>query len=97
VLQIGDRVRIVAPRDRMPDIGGLLGDSERGTGEIEGAGFALGLVVGLLLGVLEFPLPGGASVSLGLAGGPLVVGLVLGRLRRTGPFIWALRSRRRRR
>ena len=42
VLQIGDRVRIVAPRDRMPDIGHLLGDSERGTGEVEGAGFALG-------------------------------------------------------
>ena len=68
----------------------LLGDSERGTGEVEGAGFALGLMIGLLLGVIVFPLPGGASVSLGLAGGPLVVGLVLGRLRRTGPFIWAL-------
>ncbi len=90
VLQIGDRVRIVAPRDRMPEIGHLLGDSERGTGEVEGAGFALGLVLGLLLGVIEFPLPGGSTVSLGLAGGPLVAGLVLGRLRRSGPFIWAL-------
>ena len=91
VLQIGDRVRIVAPRDRMPDIARLLGDSERGTGEIEGAGFALGLVLGLLLGVLEFPLPGGASVSLGLAGGPLVVGLVLAYLVTLGqPYFWEI-------
>ena len=49
-----------------------------------------GLMLGLLLGVIIFPLPGGGTFSLGLAGGPLVVGLVLGRLRRTGPFIWAL-------
>ena len=90
VLQIGDRVRIVAPRDRMPEVAPLLGDSERGTGEVEGAGFALGLMLGLLLGAIVFPLPGGGTVSLGMAGGPLVVGLVLGRLRRTGPFIWAL-------
>jgi putative transport protein len=36
------------------------------------------------------PLPGGASFRLGLAGGPLVVGLVLGRLGRTGRLVWTL-------
>jgi putative transport protein len=87
---VGDRVRVVAPRDRMGEVAALLGDSERATGEVDPTGFALGLVLGLLLGVLSFPLPGGGAVELGLAGGPLVVGLVLGRLQRTGPLIWAL-------
>ncbi|HEY6079978.1 MAG TPA: transporter, partial [Polyangiaceae bacterium] len=49
----------------------------------------LGITLGLLLGAVSVPLPGGASLSLGLAGGPLVVGLVLGRLGRTGPLVWA--------
>jgi putative transport protein len=46
------------------------------------------LALGLLLGAIEVPLPGGGSFSLGFAGGPLVVELVLGTLRWTGPFQW---------
>jgi putative transport protein len=90
VLQLGDRVRVVAPRERMAEVARLLGDSERGAGEIDPTGFALGLLLGLLLGAVTFPLPGGASIELGMAGGPLVMGLLLGRIQRTGPLIWAL-------
>ena len=90
VLQIGDRVRIVAPRDRMPQVAGVLGDSERASGEINAAGLALGLTLGLLLGAWAIPIPGGGSIQLGVAGGPLLVGLVLGRVHRTGPLIWSL-------
>jgi putative transport protein len=54
------------------------------------ATFSIGLALGLLLGVVPFPIPGGGSVSLGFAGGPLVVGLILGIRRRTGPFVWTL-------
>lgn len=90
VLQIGDRVRVVAPRDRMGDVATLLGDSERGAGELDPTGFALGLLLGLLLGVVPFPLPGGGSFELGMAGGPLVVGLILGRIQRSGPLLWAV-------
>ncbi|MCU0301402.1 MAG: transporter [Candidatus Nanopelagicales bacterium] len=90
VLQVGDRVRVVAPRERLPEVARLLGDSERATGELDPTGFALGLTLGLLLGVVAIELPGGATVELGLAGGPLIVGLLLGRVQRTGPLIWAL-------
>jgi putative transport protein len=38
--------------------------------------------------MLSIPLSGGASFSLGPAGGPLVVGLALGALGRTGPLVW---------
>ncbi|MFP4312374.1 MAG: transporter, partial [Nitriliruptoraceae bacterium] len=52
-------------------------------------GFSLGLLLGLLLGLVPIPLPG-TSLVLGTAAGPLVVGLVLGRLGRTGPIAWQL-------
>ena len=88
VLELGDRVRVVAPPERMPELTRLFGDSYRALGEVDVAGFSIGLALGLLLGAIEVPLPGGGSFSLGFAGGPLVVGLVLGTLRRTGPFQW---------
>lgn len=90
VLQIGDRVRVVAPRERLPEVAGYLGDSERGSGELDALAFSLGLLLGLLLGLVQVPLPGGGTFELGMAGGPLVMGLLLGRLTRTGPFVWAL-------
>jgi putative transport protein len=87
-LQPGDRVRVVAPREHMVEIGRLLGDSERRVGEFDALGYTFGLAIGTLLGLVEVPLGGGASFALGIAGGPLVVGLVLGRLERTGPITW---------
>ncbi|MEZ5115141.1 MAG: TrkA C-terminal domain-containing protein [Candidatus Nanopelagicales bacterium] len=90
VLQLGDRLRVVAPRARMPEVARLLGDSERGASDINPVGLSLGLALGLLVGAVEIGLPGGATFELGLAAGPLVVGLVLGRLQRTGPVLWSV-------
>jgi putative transport protein len=42
------------------------------------------------LGLVPIPLPGGSTFRLGFAGGPLVVGLVLGALGRSGPLVWQL-------
>jgi putative transport protein len=42
------------------------------------------------VGLVPIPIPGIGTVTLGLAGGPLVVSLVLGWLGRTGPVIWHL-------
>ena len=39
---------------------------------------------------MPIPLPGGIVLRLGLAGGPLVVALVLGALDRTGSLVWTL-------
>jgi putative transport protein len=89
-LQVGDRVRVVAPRSRMTDVAAFLGDSERGAAAYSITSLALGLAFGVLLGELQFPLPGGGYFALGLAGGPLLVGLLVGRLGRSGPVLWTL-------
>lgn len=90
VLERGDRLRVVAQRDQMPEIAKYLGDSTRAFSDTDFLSLSVGIVLGVLLGLVKFPLPGGGTVHLGLAGGPLVVALVLGWLGRTGPLIWSL-------
>ena len=90
VLEPGDRVRVVAPRERMGEVTRYFGDSYRNLSEIDVAAFSLGLVAGLLVGLIPMPIPGLGTFRLGLAGGPLVVGLLLGALERTGPITWQL-------
>lgn len=46
--------------------------------------FALAISLGILLGQVKVPLPGGAKFSLGNSGGPLIVGLLVGNLGRIG-------------
>ncbi|WP_433937466.1 aspartate:alanine exchanger family transporter [Sorangium cellulosum] len=89
-LELGDRVRVVAPRERMEAVARYLGDSFKAISEIDVITFSLGIALGLVLGAAPIPLPGGAPIKLGFAGGPLLAGLVLGRLGRTGPLVWTL-------
>jgi putative transport protein len=86
----GDRIRVIAPRSRMADVSRHLGDSERGPGDLNPVALSIGLAVGLLVGLIPIPSPAGGTFALGTAAGPLVVGLVLGRLARTGPLSWSL-------
>jgi putative transport protein len=90
VLEPGDRIRVLAPRDRMAAVSAYFGDSYRKLSEIDVASFSLGIALGLLVGMVRLPLPGDSSFALGPAGGPLVVGLILGALRQTGPITWQL-------
>lgn len=88
VLQLGDRVLTVAPQGELEALTTFLGDSERRISEVDALALGLGMVLGLLLGAITIQLPGGMEFSLGPAAGPLVVGMVLGAVHRTGPLIW---------
>jgi putative transport protein len=88
VLELGDRVRVVAGRLHMKAVTDRLGDSYKHLSEIDLLSFGLGMSLGLLVGSISIPVPGGLSFQLGSAAGPLIVGLVLGALRRTGPIVW---------
>jgi putative transport protein len=83
---MGDRLRVTAPVARMRQVSSYLGDSERGLSDINPIGFALGLALGVGLGLIHLPFPGG-GFSLGAAAGTLLVGLVFGRLVRIGPVV----------
>lgn len=48
--------------------------------------FSLAVVLGILLGAVTIPLPGGGSFSLGTTGGPLIVGLLFGHFGHVGPI-----------
>lgn len=90
VVELGDRLRVLAPRDVIGDVTRFLGDSYRALSEIDVPTFSVGCALGLGLGLVPIPLPGGLELRLGLAGGPLIVALVLGHLGRTGPILWTL-------
>jgi len=90
VLEPGDRVRVVTQRDNMDRVSAFFGDSYRSLAEIDVVSLGLGTALGMLVGLIPIPLPGGGSFSLGLAGGPLIVALILGWRGRTGPIIWSL-------
>ncbi len=90
VLELGDRVRALTHRKNMSAVSAFLGDSYRAVSEMDVLTFSLGTGLGLLLGAIPLPLPGGLTFKLGLAGGPLIVALLLGTLERTGPLVWSL-------
>ncbi|WP_298819287.1 aspartate:alanine exchanger family transporter [Chloroflexus sp.] len=89
-LELGDRVRVVTQRDNMDRVSAFFGDSYRSLAEVDVVSLGLGVALGILVGLIPFPLPGGGSFSLGLAGGPLIVALLLGWRGRTGPIVWSL-------
>ncbi len=90
VLELGDRIRFVARREDLKSLSDYFGDSYTQSSKVNLFSFGLGIGLGLLLGSFEIPIAENFSFKLGNAGGPLIVGLVLGALRRTGPIVWLL-------
>ena len=88
LLEYGDRVSVIASRRAMPALRRHFGDSIKSTTEVSYVSIGLGMSFGVLLGLVPVPIPGLGQFSLGLAGGPLVVALLLGWLGRTGPLAW---------
>ena len=86
VLQPGDRLRIIAPRQQIGAVTAYLGDSERGLSDLRPMVLGTGMTLGLLLGSIVLPLPG-MAFSMGPAAGTLLVGLVFGKVGRIGPFL----------
>lgn len=51
--------------------------------------FAVAVCLGILLGQIKIPLPGGATFSFGNSGGPLIMGLIMGNMKNLGPISFA--------
>jgi putative transport protein len=90
VLERGDRVRVLTWAGNLDRVARFLGDSVRSGSEADFLSLSVGLVIGVLMGIAPLPLPGGGTFTLGFAGGPLIAGLLLGRLQRSGPITWGM-------
>jgi len=90
MLKFGDRVGVLAPPERKEEIRRHFGDTVKATAEFSYVSLGLGMVMGVLLGLIPIPIPGVGTVTLGIGGGPLIVALILGKLRRTGPMLWTM-------
>jgi putative transport protein len=90
MLEFGDRVGVLMPADRKEEIRKFFGDTIKATAEFSYVSLGLGMVLGILLGLIPIPIPGVGIVTLGIGGGPLIVALILGKLRRTGPMLWTM-------
>ncbi len=90
MLELGDRIRFIARREDLKELSELFGDSYYKASRINVFTFGLGIGLGLMLGAIQFSFGGDLSFKFGYAGGPLIVGLILGALRRTGPIHWSM-------
>jgi len=90
VLELGDRIRFIARREDLAKLSAFFGDSYQQVSRVNLFSFGLGIGLGLIIGSIPIPLGSGAVFKLGFAGGPLLVGLVLGATRRTGKIVWTM-------
>jgi putative transport protein len=89
VLEYGDRVGVFANRGEFAALRKYFGDSIKATAEFSYISIGLGMALGFLIGLISVTMPGIGKVSFGLAG-VLLAGLVLGKLRHTGPVNWTI-------
>lgn len=90
MLEMGDRVRVISPTSNMKAISKYFGDSSKGLTNINPVILGLGIALGMAIGAIRIPLPGGSTFAMGAAAGALIVGLILGRVGRVGKQITAL-------
>ena len=79
-LQVGDRVTVVGPLDAIERVAELLGNQLKRLDHPNILTIFIGIFVGILFGSLPIAIPGMPTpVKLGLAGGPLIIAILIGR------------------
>ena len=79
ILQLGDRLTVVGEEKAIENIEKVLGNASNSLNEPNLAAIFIGIVLGLVLGSIPIFIPGMSTpVKLGLAGGPIVVGILIG-------------------
>ena len=80
ILQVGDRVMVVGQQDAVDRVAGVLGNQLKRLDTPNIVTIFVGIFLGILLGSLPIAFPGMPTpLKLGLAGGPLVVAILIGR------------------
>jgi putative transport protein len=88
-LQFGDVLQVVGPEEQLHKAAKKLGNSLRKLNETQFIPLFAGIFLGVLVGSIPLAIPGLSNpVRLGLAGGPLIVALALGRIGHIGGMVW---------
>lgn len=92
-LQFGDFLHVVGDSKGIEGAAKSLGDSLALLNQTQFIPVFIGLALGVLLGLVPVTVPGLSSpLKLGLAGGPLVVAILLSRMGKLGPLVWYMPS-----
>ena len=88
-LQFGDILNLVGAPDAINAVGAMMGNAQHKLQQVQMLPVFIGIGLGVLLGSIPFYVPGfPAALKLGLAGGPLVVALILSRIGSIGTLHW---------
>lgn len=78
-LQLGDKLTIVGESRALENVSTILGNQAKELNNPNLFGIFIGIVLGVILGSIPFAFPGmSMPVKLGIAGGPIIVGLLMG-------------------
>ena len=87
-LQFGDMLNLVGDEAGIEQAERVLGNSVRQLNETSFASIFVGITLGIFLGLYPWTLPGlPVPLRLGLAGGPLVIAILMGRMGKIGPLV----------
>ncbi|MBQ8969255.1 MAG: putative transporter [Bacteroidaceae bacterium] len=79
-MQVGDKIVVVGPEDAVDRVAQMMGNSVKSLDHPNLSTIFVGILVGIVLGMMPIALPGiPTPVKLGLAGGPLIVAILVGR------------------
>lgn len=77
-LQVGDRIMVVGPEDAVDRVANMMGNSIKRLDAPNIATIFVGICIGIIFGSLPF-IPGMPLMKLGIAGGPLIIAILIGR------------------
>jgi putative transport protein len=88
-LQYGDVLQVVGTEEQLAKAAEVLGNSLKALNETQFIPLFAGICLGVIVGSIPLAMPGLANpLRLGLAGGPLIVALLLGRIGHLGRLVW---------
>jgi len=87
VIENNDVLTVVGRAEALSGYAAHVGHRSSAMGETDLLSLSLGLALGIVVGMIPITLPGAGPLTLGLAGGPLITGLVLGHFGRVGRIV----------
>ncbi|HFZ0193474.1 TPA: putative transporter [Klebsiella pneumoniae] len=88
-LQFGDILNLVGRPEAIDAVAAELGNAQQKLQQVQMLPVFIGIGLGVLLGSIPLFIPGfPAALKLGLAGGPLIMALILGRIGSIGKLYW---------